>query len=333
MIDAAIVGLGRWGRSFVESVQGKSSRIRFVRGVETNPDPARAFARQHGFELSTSLEEALADRAVQAVVLATPHSLHRAQVIAAAKARKQVFCEKPLALTAADARAMVSACAAAGVVLGVGHNRRFWPAIRELKRIVDSGELGALMHIEGHNSNENSNRVQDGWRLAPHESPGGGMTGAGLHVLDTFTCLFGPVRRVRAQVLSRKPDPAPLDTASAMYEFENGASGLLATIRATPFYWRIHAFGTLGSAEVLGETELVRHRSGARPEHIHLPAADSLVSELEAFADAIDGRAPFPVTPAQMLATVEAFEATVRALETGLAVEVEAGSMRGTHGT
>ncbi len=165
MIDAAIVGLGRWGRSFVESVQGKSSRIRFVRGVETNPDPA------------------------------------------------------------------------------------------------------------------------------------------------------------------------PLDTASAMYEFENGASGLLATLRATPFYWRIHAFGTLGSAEVLGETELVRHRSGTRPEHIHLPAADSLVSELEAFADAIDGRAPFPVTPAQMLATVAAFEATVRALETGLAVEVEAGSMRCTHGT
>lgn len=83
MIDAAIVGLGRWGRSFVESVQGKSHRIRFVRGVETNPDPARAFASQHGFDLSTSLEEVLADRSVQAVVLATPHSLHRGQVIAA----------------------------------------------------------------------------------------------------------------------------------------------------------------------------------------------------------------------------------------------------------
>jgi predicted dehydrogenase len=333
VIDSAIVGLGRWGRSFVESVQGTSSRVRFVRGVETNPDPARAFAAQHGFGLTTSLAEVLADPAVHAVVLATPHSLHPEQVIAGAKAGKHVFCEKPLALNAADAREMIAACQTAGIVLGVGHNRRFWPAIRELQRIVDSGDLGELMHIEGHNSNENSNRVKDGWRLSPHESPGGGMTGAGLHVLDTFTCLFGPVRRVRAQVLSRKPEPAPLDTASAMYEFENGASGLLATIRATPFYWRIHAFGTLGSAEVLGETELVRHRSGAKPGHIHLPPADSLLSELEAFADAIDGRAPFPVTPAQMLATVAAFEATVRALETGLAVEVDAGSMRGTHGT
>jgi predicted dehydrogenase len=333
VIDSAIVGLGRWGRSFVESVQGKSRRIRFVRGVETNPEPARAFAAQHGFAVTTSLDEVLADPSIHAVVLATPHSLHREQVIAGAKAGKHVFCEKPLALSSADARAMIAACETAGIVLGVGHNRRFWPAIRELKRIVDSGELGELMHIEGHNSNENSNRVQDGWRLSPHESPGGGMTGAGLHVLDTFTCLFGPVRRVRAQVLSRKPEPAPLDTASAIYEFENGASGLLATIRATPFYWRIHAFGTLGSAEVLGETELVRHHSGAKPEHIHLPPADSLLSELEAFADAIDGRAPFPVTPAQMLDTVEAFEATVRALETGLAVEADAGSMRGTHGT
>ena len=333
MIAAAIVGLGRWGHSFVESVQGRSNRIQFVRGVDTAPQAAREFAARHGIPLTDDFGAVLADPSIQAVVLATPHSLHRLQVIAAAEAGKQVFCEKPLALTAADARAMTAACTKAGVVLGVGHNRRFWPAIRELRRIVASGELGELMHIEGHNSNENSNRVQDGWRLRPEESPGGGMTGAGLHVLDTFTCLFGPVRRVRAQVLSRKPEPAPLDTVSAMYEFANGASGLLATVRATPFYWRIHAFGTRGSAEVLGETELVLHRSGEKPRRIMLEPADSLVGELEAFADAIDGRAPFPVTPAQMLDTVAAFEATVCAIETGLPVEVDAGSMRDNHET
>lgn len=328
MIRAAIAGLGRWGRSFVESARG-SDRMRFVVGVETAAENAkpttRKYAAEHGLALATDLGQALGDAGVDAIVLATPHSLHREQVMACARAGKPVFCEKPLALTLADARAMIEACANAGVVLGVGHNRRFWPAIRELKRIAASGELGQLLHIEGHNSNENSNRVLDGWRLSPAESPGGGMTGAGLHVLDTFTHVFGPVRRVRAQSVSLNPGPPPLDTVAAMYEFTNGTSGVLATIRATPFYWRIHVFGTAGSAEVLGETSILVHRTNAKPQAVSLQPADSLLAELEAFADAVRGRAPFPITHAQMLDTTAAFEATLRAIETGEPVEVNAG--------
>ena len=315
MIDAAIVGLGRWGRALVESVQGKSDKLRFVLGVEPDAGAAREFAAKHNFKLSADYADALSDLAIGAMVLATPHSLHLEQVLAAARAGKQVFCEKPLALTEADARKMVEACERAGVVLGVGHNRRWWPAMRELKRLVDAGELGTLLHIEGHNSNENSNQVSSGWRTLPAESPGGGMTGAGLHALDAMLSIAGPVRRVQAQLLERKPPPAPQDTASAMLEFESGASGLLATVRATPFYWRVHAFGTKGNAEVLGETELVLRMSGKTPQRISLEPADSLRAELDAFADAVEKRAPFPVAPAQMLQTVAAFEAVVRALE------------------
>ena len=315
MIDAAIVGLGRWGRALVESAQGKSQKLRFVLGVEPDAGAAREFAAKHNFKLSADYRDALSDLAIGAVVLATPHSLHQEQVLAAARAGKQVFCEKPLALTEADARKMVDACEHAGVVLGVGHNRRWWPAMRELKRIVDAGEIGTLLHIEGHNSNENSNQVASGWRALPAESPGGGMTGAGLHALDAMLSIAGPVRRVQAQLLERKPPPAPHDTASAMLEFESGASGLLATVRATPFYWRVHAFGTLGNAEVLGETELVLRMSGKPAKRAALEPADSLYAELEAFADAVEKRAPFPVAPAQMLQTVAAFEAVVRALE------------------
>jgi len=65
------------------------------------------------------------------------------------------------------------------VVLGVGHNRRFWPSMQALKRMVAAGELGTLLHVEGHFSNEHSNRVADGWRLLASESPGGGMTDLG----------------------------------------------------------------------------------------------------------------------------------------------------------
>ena len=314
VIDAAIVGLGRWGRSLVESLQGKSDKLRFVVGVEPAMDGARELAARHRFKLVPSLEGALADLSLAAVVLATPHSLHRPQVVAAALAGKHVFCEKPLALTRRDAEVMLQACARANVVLGVGHNRRWWPAMRELKRLVQSGELGTLLHLEGHNSNENSNAVTGGWRTLESESPGGGMTGAGLHALDAMVGIAGPVKRVRAQLIAHKPPPAPHDTASALLEFESGVSGLLATVRATPFYWRVHAFGALGNAEVLGETELVLRMSGRPPERRTLAPADSLRAELEAFADAAEGRAPFPVTPAQILDTVAAFESVVEAL-------------------
>ncbi|HEY6242290.1 MAG TPA: Gfo/Idh/MocA family oxidoreductase [Burkholderiales bacterium] len=322
MIDAAIVGLGRWGRGFLDSVQGKSRRIRFVRGVDAVPGVARDLGARHGFSPSSDLAEALADPAVQALVLVTPHSLHREQVVACARAGKPVFCEKPLALTATDARIMVAACARAGVVLGAGHNRRWWPAMRELRRVIESGALGQILHVEGHNSNEHSNNVAEGWRTLPSESPGGGMTGAGLHALDALVGLVGPVRRVYGRILERKPPPAPLDTVFALIEFADGTSGLLATVRATPLYWRIHAFGTRGSAEVLGETELVLRMSGKPLRRLEMEPVDSQLAELEAFADAIENRAPFPISPSQMLQTVAAFEAVVRSVETGTAVSL-----------
>jgi predicted dehydrogenase len=314
VIDAAIVGLGRWGRSLVESVQADSAKLRFVVGIEPNAAAARDFGAKHGLRLLSSYKDALADAAIPAVVLATPHSLHLPQVAAAAAAGKHVFCEKPLALTRRDADEMVDVCRRAGVVLAVGQNRRWWPATRELERLADSGALGTLLHIEGHNSNENSNAVTGGWRTLESESPGGGMTGAGLHALDAMVAIAGPVKRVQGRLIERKPAPAPQDTASALLEFKSGVSGLLATVRATPFYWRVHVFGTQGNAEVLGETELVLRMSGRPPERQSFAPVDSLRAELEAFADAAAGDVPFPVTPAQMLDTVAAFEAVVDAL-------------------
>src|SRR5436305_525782 len=147
--------------------------------------------------------------------------LHEAQVMACAAARKQVFCEKPLALHRADAARMFAACAEAKVLLAVGHNRRFWPSMQGLREIVASGELGQILHVEGHNSNQNSETITAGWRLSSQESPGGGLTGAGLHVLDAFVSMLGPVRRVYAQLRSREAGPPPRDTALLPLEFAN----------------------------------------------------------------------------------------------------------------
>src|SRR3954463_7132303 len=140
MINAAMVGLGWWGKTLVESVQGTSDAIQFVAAASrTASDEYRAFAATHGLTLHASYEQVLADPRVQAVVLATPHSLHSPQVIAAAQAGKHVFCEKPFALTKADAEAAVSATRHARVTLGLGYNRRFHPEMTRLRDQIRAG--------------------------------------------------------------------------------------------------------------------------------------------------------------------------------------------------
>jgi predicted dehydrogenase len=322
MIRAAIVGLGRWGRNLVEASLGHQ-RLQIVRAVEPDIESAQGFCAQHHLDLSGDLDAALADGAIDAVLLATPHSLHPAQVIACAGARKHVFCEKPLALHRADAAAMFQACREAAVVLAVGHNRRFWPSMRALRDIVASGDLGTILHVEGHNSNENSQAITGGWRLSPQESPGGGLTGAGLHVLDAFVSMLGPVRRVYAQLRQREQGPPPLDTALMTLDFVNGVTGTLATVRATPFYWRVHVFGTKGSAEVLDERTMMLRKSGSAPQQIDYGAIDVLRAELDAFADAIETQRPFPVPEAEVLATLSAFEAALQSMTSGVTVECD----------
>lgn len=322
MVRAGIVGLGWWGKNIVNAVQGKTERLHFIRGVSKEPDGVRDFAAKHEFELSTELDDVIGDPRVQAVVLATPHSLHVDQIVAVARAGKPVFCEKPLALRKADAVRGVEACRKAGVVLGIGTNKRFWPAMPALKKVVASGVLGEILHIESHYSNENSGANFSAWRDLASESPGGGMTGAGIHALDSLVHLMGPLKRVHGQLIVRKPRPDPSDTVSVILEFHNGVSGFLGTVRASPFYWRVHVFGRNGSAEAIGENELVVRLPGGKVERSSFEKIDTLRAEFEAFADAVEGRAPYPITPEQMINVVGAFEAIIEALERNTTVTV-----------
>jgi predicted dehydrogenase len=324
MINCAIVGLGRWGRNLVEATRGQD-RLKIIRAVETDLDHARGFCAEHHLDLTGNLQDVLNDRAIDAVLLVTPHSLHMDQVIVAAAAGKQIFCEKPLALHRDHAARMFAACRDAGVVLAVGHNRRFWPSMQALRQMVTSGELGTVLHIEGHNSNEHSEKITGGWRLSPEESPGGGLTGAGLHVLDAFVSLLGPVRQVYARFNSRDPGPPPRDSSVLVIDFANGVTGTLATVRATPFYWRVHVFGTRGSAEVLDETTLVLRTSNSAAKTINYPPVNVLAAELEAFADAVERKRPFPAPEMEVQATLSAFEAALKSMQTGQPVACDGG--------
>jgi predicted dehydrogenase len=313
MIDAAIVGLGRWGQTLVASVQSRSGRLRFTRAVVRDIERHRDFAERQRLAVTAELAAVLADPAIAAVVLATPHSLHCGQILAAAAAGKHVFCEKPLTLTKAEAARAIDACKTAGVVLAVGHDKRFFPSLRELSSLAKSGALGSVLHVEGHFSNEVAGSFS-GWRFSPEESPAGGMTGTGIHVLDMMVSLAGPVRRVQALLLSHKPPPDPLDSLSVLLEFHSGVSGTLAAVRSSPTFMRIHAFGRNLSAEALGPTHLVLRHSGAATQPLDFPPIDSVAANLEAFAEAAAGGAPYPITESEIFDTVAAFEATSRAV-------------------
>ena len=325
MINAAVIGLGRWGKNIVESVQGKSKHLYFIRGVSKEPDLVRDFAAAKGFELSTDFEEAVADPRVQAVFLATPHSLHVQQISHVAAAGKPVWCEKPLALTRNEAERAVAACRKAGVPFALGNNKRCFSSMRELKRVVADGVIGEVLHIEGNFTNEHSTRVKGGWRDDPSESPGGGMTGAGLHLIDAFVNLAGPIATVDAKVFAQKAPPDPRDAAAALVHFASGATGVLATVRAAPMYWRIMVFGTKGWAEARDETVLTVAKIGEQPSTQVYPAVDSLGVLLESFGETIETGKPFPVSYDDMLDVVGTFEAIINSMAQGGPVKVERG--------
>jgi predicted dehydrogenase len=315
MLNAAIIGLGWWGQRLVNAVKG-SGLIRFARGVTLEPELVRDFAGTHGLALSTSLEEVLADPAIQAVVLATPHTRHRAHLEAVAAVGKHVYCEKPFALCRADAQAMLDACARAGVTIAVGHHFRLMPSMKALRREVASGSLGAIMHVEGNYSHDWLKDLPvDSWRTAPEESRAGGMTGMGIHVLDCFRDLVGPMRRVSA-LSKRRALPLPTgDTTAALVEFANGATGTLATTLKTPFEWRLAVYGENAWAASVSETRLIVCHAGGEPQVMDFPPANHLGENVELFAAAALGHETFPIDAAGILQTVSALDAVFRSVD------------------
>ena len=316
MINTAIVGLGWWGKTLVKAARDFGAPLRFVRGVTLEPDTVRDFSAEHQIAIGTSFEDVLADKSVQAVVLATPHTKHRAQVEAIAAAGKHIYCEKPFALTKADAQAALNACERAGIVIVVGHHFRLMPSMRVLAELKDAGVFGTIMHAEGNYSHDwLASYPADSWRLRAEESRAGGMTGMGIHVLDCFRDVVGPMKRISALSKARALKLATGDTTSALVEFENGATGTLATTMKTPFDWRIAIYGENCRAESVSETRAIVRYAGKEPEVIDRPPDNHLGRNLDYFAKAVLGQGAFPIPPAGILQTAAALEAVFKSVD------------------
>ncbi|HEY0354532.1 MAG TPA: Gfo/Idh/MocA family oxidoreductase [Enterovirga sp.] len=316
MINAAVAGLGWWGQHIIRRMAG-SDAIRIVTAVETNPGRA-AFAAEHGVAFASDLSEVLADPKIDAVILCTPHALHSQQVLAVAAAGKHVFCEKPLALNRADAERSVEACRKAGVMLGIGHERRYEAAIGELRRLVREGALGTIMHAEANFSHDKLANVPEGdWRASPKDAPAAGMTAMGVHLTDLYVDLFGPVSEVFAATTSRVAYKQTGDVISVLMRFQSGATGYINAILVTPLYIGLTVFGSEAWAEIRNHTHpdtpgpttlIVQYRDGRR-ETRDYEWGDTVREGLETFALAVESGATYPFTDAQKIGNVAVLEA------------------------
>ncbi|WP_372617646.1 Gfo/Idh/MocA family protein [Falsiroseomonas sp.] len=318
MLNAAIVGMGRWGRVLVDSVHGRNDAgIRFVAGSTGTPEKARDYATEKGIRLHDSYEAVLADPDVRAVVLATPHGQHAAQVIAAAKAGKHVFVEKPFTLAKADAEAAVAACRKAGLVMALGHNRRFLPAVARMKALLAEGALGTLLHVEGHFSGPGALAYKPGmWRADRQESPLGGMGGMGIHMIDMIINLAGRFREVTVRSHARV-SPTIDDTTAMLGLLESGATVGFATLSLAPRHWRVALFGSKGMVELMGHERLTFTPLEGEGWVKDYPKTDIEAAELAAFAAAARGEAPYPLPVDEAIHGVAVFEAMIGAATSG----------------
>ena len=335
LLRVAVIGYGWWGKTIVATLQS-SAIVKVEMVVEQEPvarQAAQSLGAATGFSVSASYEDAISNPNVDAVILCTPHKLHSAQITAAAKAGKHVFCEKPLCLTLDDAMAAVAACKSAGVLLGIGHERRFEPAIMDLRKRIANGELGTILQIEGNFSQDKFFALApDNWRLSKELAPCGPLSATGIHLVDLAVAILGPADSVLARLNTLASNFANGDSLAIMLGFKSGQTALISAILATPFDGRFTVYGSKGWIEIRDRThpenptgwDISMVFSGKEVVSSFNEPHPTVRANLEAFAKGALGLSPYPVSTDEMLANVAALESIMKSAESGLIEKVPA---------
>jgi len=262
-------------------------------------DLAESFAREFGASRwYPDAATLLADPDIDAVYIATPVHLHAEQTIAAAQAGKHVLCEKPMAMSVSECDAMIAACRANHVSLGIAYYRHMYPVIAGIKRIIASGEIGALVmtQINAFEYFDPSPDHPRYWFTVKEKAGGGPMFDFGCHRLEILVNLFGPVRDVTSMVgnVAFKRDVE--DTAIAVLSFERGSYATLSVTHASNEPQdTLDIYGTGGSIHVspLNSGEMRVQVGGVERVELLPPASNIHAPLIEEFTQAVtSGRAP-----------------------------------------
>lgn len=314
-VRVASIGLGWWGKELARAA-GKAG-VEVATCFARTPAAREEFASEFDCAAASSLDEVLGDDSIDGVLIATSHGSHREMVEAVTAAGKHVFIEKPLALSTGDARACVAAADGAGVVLQVGFQRRRLPAHRRLKAMIDDGSIGDIEMLEANHSLPN--RIPEGaWRWDEEQSPLGSMTSLGIHQIENFHYLAGPISRVGA--LNRRGRSVTIDEAAAMvFEFSSGAVGTLMSSFFTPWNISLAVHGTAGAgfADRDGSTLLFQKSGEQERTEVTLQPVDAVSDQLVEFARCISEGAQPEVGGPEGFAVVAVLEAAQRSTESG----------------
>ncbi len=330
MLNVAIIGLGWWGKILTQTI-AESTRINVATLFDVDP-LGQDFAAEQGIPFAASFDAVLADESVDAVILATPHSFHEAQISAVARAGKHVFCEKPLCLNRASALRAIDEVKAAGVQIAIGHERRFEPPIVDAMTLARDGSLGILMHIEASFSHDLFAALEPGnWRLDRKESPAGGLTATLIHLTDLSISLFDQPDRVLASCECHGGVVTNGDTLVTHIRFENGCTASLNALTHSPFFSRFAIFGSTGWTEVRDKAHVQSPEgwfrttcfAGGKPVTEEYEVAGPVLANLEAFADSVAGNGAYPNRPEQMIMNVSLLEAIIKSVDSNEVVTVE----------
>jgi len=317
-VGIALIGLGWWGKKMLNVLGAAPGDIRVVRAVEPDLAAVTALCAERGIPLSADYADALSDPAVEAVVLATPHSLHGAQIEAAVASGKHVFCEKPLALTKAGAEKAVALCRDANLVLGMGHERRWEPPIAQMLAMADAGTLGRLHQIEANFSHDKFLSLDRGnWRLKADQAPAGGMTATGIHLLDLSVRLMGPAESVLCICEQLSSDLPNGDTVAAFIKFKGGGTSYVSASLANPFMSRFTVYGSKGWIDIRDKAHVespdgwivTSAMAGGPITTVEIPPAEPVKDNLVSFARAVRGTETYQITAAHLVDNIALLEA------------------------
>ncbi len=230
-----LIGCGDISRKRVAPGLRDSSICELVAVSRAKAELAESFAREFGARRwYADWREMLADTEIDAIYVATPVHLHAEQTIAAAEAGKHVLCEKPMALNVADCDRMIAACSANNVKLGVAYYRHFYPVVRRVKGLLDSGELGVpvVVQVNAFEWFDPSESDPRSWLLRRELSGGGPMFDFGCHRIEVLLDLLGSVSEVKSTLANALFEREVEDVATAVFRFERGGCGVLTVTHA-----------------------------------------------------------------------------------------------------
>lgn len=257
MLNFAIVGCGHIAKKHAEAIN-RAEGAALAAVCDTIPENMEFYKETYNAEAYTDYSELLANKNIDVINICTPSGFHASLAVQGAEAKKHIVVEKPIALLMEDTNAIIEACERNGVKLAVVHPNRFRPAMKKLKEVVESGQLGKISHI---NATVRWNRNQEYYDQAPWRGTkgldGGVLMNQAIHNLDLMLWMMGDVNEVFSMSATRIRNIEAEDVCTGLVKFKSGALGVVetaTTIYPKNFEESLAIFGEKGTIKIGGPT-------------------------------------------------------------------------------